>query len=299
MKSWSMTLLFGALLLGCQGYPPEGRVFYREGDNLEGTVSVIDNYPSENAVNIPVLSEVVIDFSAPLQRASVNLNRFRVEDEFGIAVPGRILFEENNRRLVFLPEYGGQSIPLESATNYTVHLQYLRDTSNRLIGSFSFKFRTQESAAQTGSFRIKEIYPRENLVFPNQTIAVQFSEAVAIPAGSTGCDCPQTNCNASWGDAFQILKVDLAEQAGVVSISGRICRQWNPSTSRWDLLQFVPDSSADFLTGLDYFDIIVRATGGLKGATSGEELAPGAYKQRRVWVIPTDYVFQYLQFNFF
>lgn len=300
MKKLLALIIFSNFIASCQSYPPEGRVLYREGQSLTGTVSVIDNYPPENAVDIPVRSEIVIDFSAPIQRSSVNLNRFRVEDEFGILVPGRILFEENNQRLVFVPQSLGEPTVLEAASNYTVHMQYIRDASNRLVGSFSYKFRTQNQVPHSGSFRITEIYPKENLVFPTQPIAVQFSEEIDVPQNlQDECDCPSTACTPFWGDAFQILKLDIAEQSGVVPISGSVCREWNENTEKWDVLRFLPSSEADFLTGLDYFDIVVRASGGLKGADTGETLADGAYKQRRVWVIPIDYIWQILDFNDF
>lgn len=302
MKKLLALISLSSLIAGCQSQPNQnnGSILFREGQSLTGTVSVIDNYPPENSVDIPVRSEIVIDFSGPIQRSSVNLSRFRLEDEFGINVPGRILFEENNQRLVFTPEYAGQPTVLESASSYTVHLQYIKDASSQLIGSFSYKFRTQDQVPNSGSFRITEIYPKENLVFPTQPIAVQFSEEIDVPQSlEDQCNCPNTACTPYWGDAFQILKVDLAEQVGLVPISGSVCREWNANTSKWDVLRFLPSSEADFLTGLDYFDIVIRASGGLKGAETGESLADGAYKQRRVWVIPIDYIWQFLNFNDF
>lgn len=278
------------LLAACQSYPPAVDVRYLNDANLEGTVSVINNFPKENSIDVPVDTEIWIEFSDKIRTSSVDSFRFQVLDEFGIPVKGKIQYEKEDRVLKFTPRYRNTRANLSRATTYTVHARYLEDQSGYLIGSFSFKFRTVHKAAKSGSFYIKKVFPDSSLIFPGDQIAVQFSEEVEADPNSND------NCSASlWNDAFQVLKVQIfGEELSFTGISGKVCRIYNETSNKWDTLQFVPDDDESILWGGEYVDIVIRPTPGLRSAVTGEELMPGSGEQVRAWVIPIDQLLRFL-----
>lgn len=287
----SLSIFSFLSLMACQSsVPPPVDVRYLDDTDLEGTVSVIKNHPKENSVDVALDEDIWIEFSDRVRRSSVNSFRFQVLDEFGIPIQGKISYEKDNTLMRFTPRYGSRRANLNRATTYTVHARYLEDESGYLVGNFSFKFRTVDKAKNTGAFYIKEIHPNERLILPGDEIAVEFSEEVApAPYSPDGCS------TSMWSDAFQVLKAPLLNtETGLTGVSGKICRVYNKTSNKWDTLVFVPDDQESILRGGEYVDIVIRPTFSLRGAQSGEELAPDGAEQVRAWVIPIDLLTEFL-----
>jgi hypothetical protein len=278
-----------SLLSACGGTAPipESK-FVRDNRNLERTISVIQNSPADNAINVAIDSEVRIKFSGRLSWGSVDNFKFRVEDEFGILVPGEIRTNNAYDEIVFIPTIRGREGLLSPNTTYTVRSRFLEDQNGYLIGPYNFQFRTQGASTTTGEFKVLSVLPEDDLLLPGQKLSIRFNEEVAPPEPDEQIP-GEPQCSATlWNDAFQVFVVVPLDQEGNMEVrtlrAGKICRKLQTGSDRYDTLLFYPANGNSVLPGASYVDIVIRPTESLRGNSSGQRLEREV--QKRKFVLP-------------
>lgn len=262
--------------------------FIRDNRSLESTVSVIQNLPADNAINVPLNSEIRLKFSGKIRWEDVDSFTFRVEDEFGIVVPGEIRTNANNDEITFTPANRNRESLLSPNTTYTVRSRYIENRNGYLIGPYTWQFRTLGASSTTGQFKIDKILPGDDLLLPGQKIAVKFNEEVMPPEPDEQVPNEPECSSTLWNDAFQILVVVPLDNDGNLEVRSlrpaKICRKVQNGVNHFDTLLFYPANSESALPGASYVDIVIRPTQSLRGATSGQRLEREI--QERKFVLP-------------
>lgn len=279
MRSLVILILAVTLLNACGASTSLPKTkFVRSNRNLERTVSAISNFPADNSIDVPLDTEITLNYSGRISYGSIDFFKFRVEDEFGIQVPGEIRTSSDQTTLKFVPTQQSRQVGLNPNTTYTVRSRFVEDQSGYVVGSYNWQFRTKKAAASTGQFKVLNVLPDDTLLFPGQRISVQFNEIVKPPEIDERLP-NEPECSSSlWNDAFQILVVVPLDNNGNTEVRTlqprKICRkiEANGTGQALDTLVFFPLNSESVLPGASYVDIVIRPTDGLRGNTSGEML---------------------------
>ncbi|PIR23513.1 MAG: hypothetical protein COV44_02440 [Deltaproteobacteria bacterium CG11_big_fil_rev_8_21_14_0_20_45_16] len=276
-------LILGFLLSACAGEDLPTAKFYQRQDplSLENTVAVVKTTPAADSMNVALTTEIIVDFSGPVTWGSVDAFRFRVEDEFGLPVEGVTSANKERTQLRFSPRRGNLVRPLKESTVYTVHVRYLRNDEDILVSPYHFQFRTKKQDAPSGNFNIVKIHPDSRVIFPSNKIGVEMNEGIALP---TANDLPDPYCSrVQYADLFQIIVVRVYDNDGLTNIypiQGKACvDKTNPK-----LIVFYPDADFPIFPEVSYVDIEIKASDGLRAATSDEALLEGRRESR--WVTP-------------
>jgi len=279
MRSLALLLLVATIMSACGASTslPQSR-YVRSNRNLERTVSVVQNFPADNSIDVPLDTEISLRYSGRISYNSIDFFKFRVEDEFGIQVPGEIRTSSDQTTLKFVPTQMSRQVGLNPNTTYTVRSRFVEDQSGYVVGSYNWQFRTKKAAASTGRFKVVNVLPDDTLLFPGQRISVKFNEVVKPPEVDERLP-NEPECSASlWNDAFQVLVVVPLDGDGNTEVRTlqprKICRKLEASGGgqALDTLVFYPLNSESVLPGASYVDIVIRPTEGLRGNTSGEML---------------------------
>jgi len=280
MRNLLLIFIAGLFLCACGASTslPQTRLV-RSNRNLEKTVSVIANFPADNSIDVPLDTEISLKYSARISYNSVDFFKFRVEDEFGIQVPGEIRASSDLTTLKFVPTSQSHQVGLNPNTTYTVRSRFVEDQSGYVVGPYNWQFRTKKAAASTGLFKVVNIFPDDTLLFPGQRISVKFNEEVKPPEIEERLP-NEPECSASaWNDAFQVLVVVPLDRDGNTEVRTlqprKICRKvvlGGGPGQILDTLVFYPMNSESILPGASYVDIVIRPTEGLRGNISGEML---------------------------
>ena len=246
---------------------------------ISSVVSVVSNDPPDSSLNVPVNSEIRLKFSGPVQVSSVDNISFRIEDESGSTVEGRLELNESDDEIIFKPMLNDMPSAFNSATTYTVRSEFIKDKNGTLIGPYGWTFRTKDFTADTtGKFRITEVYPHSWLMLPSNPITVEFSEPVY--PGTPECN------NSRWGDAFQVIVTDPSDPNGEFHLdpaAGNVCLICTYGVC--DKLRFtpgLPGGSPQFWPEEAILLIRIKDTPDLKGI-SGEKLSnPTEYSKPEV-----------------
>src|SRR3989338_3349231 len=83
-----------------------------ENFDFSETVSVIDHYPADRAMNISTRDPIVVQFSAPITTGSVDSFAFRIQDESGVPVEGTISFNSTEDEIIFERKMNGVAAAL-------------------------------------------------------------------------------------------------------------------------------------------------------------------------------------------
>lgn len=217
------------------GDMPAGQVKQPGNPNISPTVSVTNHFPYENDEEISMASKISIEFSAPIDRNSLDYFTFRVEDESGNPLSGEIQVSASNDRIEFTRKINGTELALDPGVRYQVITEYLQDQEGYLVAPYSFEFRTAEFEANTsgGDFHVKKVKPESYLISPNNSIEVQFSKPIY----------PNMNnyCSTMWNDAFQISGLSFAGgNISIPALAGQVCLRCPPPSNVCDTLRFVP-----------------------------------------------------------
>jgi len=257
---------------------PQSRII-RSSKNLENTVSATRNFPEDNSIDVPLDTQISLTFSDKITYNSVDFFKFRVEDEFGIQVPGEIRTSDDQTTLNLVSTHHSRQANLAPNTTYTVRSRFIEDRGGNVVGPYTWQFRTKKAAASTGRFKVVNILPDDTLLFPGQKISIKFNEDVKPPEVDDRVP-NEPECSTSlWNDAFQVLVVVPLDREGNTEVrtlqARKICRKvivnGGPGQAL-DTLVFYPLNSDSVLPGASYVDIVIRPTEGLRGNTSGEML---------------------------
>ncbi len=214
--------------------------------------------------------------------------KFRVEDEFGIPVPGEIRTSADQASITFVPKNRNRNTILNPNTTYTVRTRYIEDNRGYLIGPYTWQFRTKKSTEATGEFKVVDVLPDETMLMPGQKLMVKFNEVVKAPEPDEQVP-GEPECSSSlWNDAFQVLVVVPLDDDGNLEVRSlrprKICRRVVQGRRELDTLVFYPANSDSVLPGASYVDIVIRPTEGLRGEQSGQMLDQSV--EKRKFVLP-------------
>lgn len=114
---------------------------------IYSTLGYLVRTPDDGDNNIPIYSNVSVVFGRQLRTSSVNAHTFRLKDEFGSSIAGKVSYNADKKMAVFTPESA-----LKPDTDYTVTLDgfsggsdgiYIEDlTGVRLDGNVIWTFTT-------------------------------------------------------------------------------------------------------------------------------------------------------------
>lgn len=251
--------------------------------NLSGTVSVTANSPEDQAVNVAPNSDIVLDFSGPIKESSIDRTSFRVEDQFGFELPGKITMEKGDTRIRWAPQQNGARYALPPGRKITVKSRFLQDSKNRLVGDYAWSFRPLADVGVDEDFKIVEILPEESLILPGGSIAVRFSQELAPPDDTTTL-CSQVQ----WAESFQIFRITIIDQSGQITFSGvpgEACIKQDENGD-FKILQFYPliDGQPAGLPSNSYVDVVVKPSDGLRSLESSAMLSNST--TQRLFIMP-------------
>lgn len=285
-------LIMAFIALACDNVKPlpEERDF-TSSRSLQKTVSVLENFPADNSMNVPVNTEIRLKFSDRIHWSSVDFFRFRVEDEFGIQVPGEMIINNAADEIRFRPTFRNRDTSLNPGTVYTIKSRFIEDQNGYYVAPYNWSFRTQEAVETTGAFKALDVYPQDTLVFPGQRIGVLFNEEIRPPEADEQIPGEPECSDTLWNDAFQILAVIPLDSEGNLEVrtlrASRICRGQLNGRGRRNMLIFYPANGEAVLPGASYVDIVIKPTAGLRGIDSGEMLEESITKRKYVLPDPS------------
>lgn len=291
MKRVFWLLSFVALAACSSGAPrvSDFDFYYENVENLSGTVSALENFPAENAVDVDPAAEIEIQFSGPLKESTIDQFTVRVEDQFGFVVPGQRLISNDKTTIRFVPQQDGQRFALAPGRTYLVKTRFLENAEGLLIGDYNWKFRTAGDIGSSEDFRIVEILPQESMVMPFSSVAVRFSQQIQPPSDTTTL-CSQVQ----WAESFQVLRLsflDGSDQFTLAPLGGEACIQADENGD-FTILQFFPlvNGQPAGLPAGSYIRVVVKPSDGLRSLETGAQLSNSSEIQLFVFPNPQDVV---------
>lgn len=280
-----------ALLMSACGSDNPSLLFRETQDatDLTGTVAVVSSVPEAEATNVPVETEIRLNFSGRLRWNDVDFFRFRVEDEFGVPVEGQISISDDDQSLIFQPRRGRTNRNLRPATTYTVRSRFLRDRKRIPVTPYSFRFRTEEAPPSTGELELVEIQPETRWVIPSNEIRLTFNKTLELP---TAGDLASPYCSRiQYADMFQIIVTHYDDSDGTINfdpVGGIAC----VNNSNRKQLIFEPDDDLPIFPGTTFISVVritIRYSDGLI-SEGGDTLPEDFERTVHKLVTPDPYV---------
>lgn len=214
--------LFSILLSSCRAGLDSATQEIDDRSNYYEAVLVENHSPAMRAVDVDLLADIVVTFSGPINRSSVDSLSFKVLDESGREIQGLINYSNNNRTLTFVRTVLNQKAPWDMSSTYLVRMQYILGENGREIAPYDFEFRTAGVGTASGNFKLMKIEPNDFLIFPDAAFDMIMSEPIHLNNGVCS--------NSKWRNAYKFYLVGGSGQLQLTTLEGKICSICRTST---------------------------------------------------------------------
>lgn len=239
MKKFFSFALFLSVLASCGGeLSHDPNIIRRDAVDFSDTVAVISHNPASNEQNVDPLTDIILDFSNPVEVSDLGFDTLQIRTRAGkVVVEGEYKWNSNRTRVSFVPEINDFRASLGLNTEYEVILHNLSDDGGLLIPDYLFRFRTHASLnSNTKGLRILDIKPESPVINPNETIRIRFSEPIYYESDYGRCS------ESRWSDTFKVINIQSIGSIGLAQILGNVCvrRDEDDSTKGYNTLEFYP-----------------------------------------------------------